>query len=93
MSTITTVETVTKDIEKEVEENSIDSEMGQNCPNSSTQKSVTWDQNTIDNENMNKRSSKSCCIFTGKKGSKTPDSDKETDSDSDTSEDTNCDSH
>ncbi|AFZ81591.1 protein phosphatase inhibitor domain-containing protein [Theileria equi strain WA] len=31
-------------------------------------KSVTWDPNTIDNEHMNKKSSKCCCIFTGKKG-------------------------
>eukprot|EP00375_Theileria_parva_P001710 XP_764385.1 hypothetical protein [Theileria parva strain Muguga] len=75
MSTLTTVETVSTEIEKDVEETSMDSEMGQNCPNTSNEKSVTWAQNTIDNEHMNKKSSKSCCIFTGKKKSNPPDPD------------------
>lgn len=30
----------------------------------STQKQVSWDEGTLDNENMGKKSSKVCCIYT-----------------------------
>lgn len=30
---------------------------------SDTDKKVRWDQNTVDNENMNKKKSKCCCIY------------------------------
>ncbi|BAM41799.1 uncharacterized protein TOT_040000180 [Theileria orientalis strain Shintoku] len=36
-------------------------------PDSRNDRSVTWDPDTVDNEHLNRKSSKSCCIFTGKK--------------------------
>lgn len=41
---------------------------------------VTWDPSTIDNEHMNKKSSKMCCIFHRKRSWDSSDSDSDSDS-------------
>ncbi|VWU51173.1 protein phosphatase inhibitor 3, putative [Hepatocystis sp. ex Piliocolobus tephrosceles] len=50
-------------------------------------KMVTWTENTIDNENAHKKSSKACCIYHKPKNfGESSDSDSDFDSDSDHSE-------
>lgn len=45
---------------------------------------VTWDPSTVDNELMNKKKSKSCCIFHRKRSwDSSDDNDSDSDSDSD----------
>lgn len=41
---------------------------------------VTWDPSTIDNEHMNKKSSKICCIFHRKRSWDSSDDDSDSDS-------------
>ncbi|UVC50114.1 hypothetical protein MACK_003983 [Theileria orientalis] len=55
-------------------------------PDARNDRSVTWDPDTVDNEHLNRKSSKSCCIFTGKKRCNHNSNIEDSDTDSSTSD-------
>nr|PVC53626.1 hypothetical protein MACL_00003705 [Theileria orientalis] len=83
----TSVATETECNNSQNDDNQTVTEISCRPPDSRNDRSVTWDPDTVDNEHLNRKSSKSCCIFTGKKRCKhNSDIDDNSDTDSSTSD-------
>ncbi|UVC54419.1 hypothetical protein MACJ_003965 [Theileria orientalis] len=84
MASTTSVATKTESNDSHSDDNQVVTEISCRPPDGRNDRSVTWDPDTVDNEHLNRKSSKSCCIFTGKKRCK-HNSNIEDDSDTDSS--------